>query len=174
MRIQGKTVDLRLADVGDAEFILGLRLDERLGRHLSSTSADVESQREWLRQYKQREARREEYYFIVEDKGGVARGTLRLYDFRGDSFCWGSWIMSPGSPGKAALESALLAYQFGFETLGFAGSHFQVDKQNARVVAFHRRFGARVVDEDETNYYFRFSKADYLAARKKYQKLWNE
>jgi RimJ/RimL family protein N-acetyltransferase len=170
MRISGNTIDLRLVELDDAAFILGLRLDERLNRHISATDADVESQVEWLRQYKEREREGREYYFIVEGKDGMPCGTVRLYDFRQDSFCWGSWIMLPGNAAKA-FESAVLAYQCGFENLGFAKSHFTVDKANSRVVAFHKRFGAKVVREDETVYYFEASKADFEAAKKRYRKL---
>jgi RimJ/RimL family protein N-acetyltransferase len=171
MRISGNTIDLRLVELDDAEFILRLRLDERLNQHISATETNVETQVEWLRRYKEREQQGREYYFIVEGKDGEPYGTVRLYDFQQDSFCWGSWIMLPGNPTKA-FESAVLAYQCGFENLGFAKSHFNVDKNNSRVVAFHKRFGAKVVREDETNYYFQASKADFEAAKVRYQKLW--
>jgi hypothetical protein len=67
-----------------------------------------------------------------------------------------------------------LAYQCGFENLGFAKSHFQVEKANARVVAFHKRFGAKVVREDETNFHFQCAKADFEAAKQRYRKRENE
>jgi RimJ/RimL family protein N-acetyltransferase len=172
VQIQGNIVDLRLVELDDAAFILSLRLDERLNRHITRTDAGFDRQVEWLRQYKEREREKGEFYFIIQDKAGNPCGTLRLYDFQGDSFCWGSWIMQPGSPGKAALESALLAYRCGFEELGFARSHFEVDKANDRVVAFHQRFGATVVREDEKNYYFQFSRTDFESACLRYAKLW--
>jgi len=171
MRISGHNIALRLVELDDAEFILRLRLDERLNRHISATGADLDSQIEWLRRYKEREREGREYYFIVEGTDGQPYGTVRLYDFHQDSFCWGSWIMLPGNPAKA-FESAVLAYECGFNKLGFAKSHFSVDKNNSRVVAFHKRFGAKVVREDETNYYFQSSRADFEAAKERYQRLW--
>ena len=66
----------------------------------------------------------------------------------------------------------MLAYECGFDKLGFAKSHFSVDKNNSRVVAFHKRFGAKIVREDETNYYFQSLKADFEAAKERYQRLW--
>ena len=170
MRISGNNVDLRLVELDDAAFILSLRLDERLNRHISSTDDRLESQVEWLRRYKQREQAGMEYYFIVEGKDGRPYGTVRLYDFQADSFCWGSWIMLPGNPTKA-FESAMLAYQCGFENLGFAKSHFAVDKNNLRVVAFHKRFGAKVVREDDTNFYFQSTRDDFEAAKERYGKI---
>ena len=43
---------------------------------------------EWIQNYKEREANKLEYYFIIEDKLTKEKyGTVRLYDFREDSFC---------------------------------------------------------------------------------------
>lgn len=168
MRICGQAIDLRLAEVDDAAFILGLRLDPRLSRFLSATRQSLDLQRQWLVDYKERERQGLEYYFIIESKERQAFGTVRMYDFRDDSFSWGSWIVRPGCPPWIAIESALLVYQCGFEELGFAESHFEVRKDNARVVAFHRRFGAEVLREDERCYYFRFLKANFPSARERY------
>ncbi len=156
-------------ELDDAAFILGLRLDPRLSRFLSPTSDSIDLQRQWLADYKQRERQGLEYYFIIESKERQPCGTVRLYDFRGDSFSWGSWVIRPGSSPWISVESALLVYRCGFDELGFAESHFEVRKDNARVVAFHRRFGAQIVGEDEQNCYFRFLKANFLAARERYE-----
>jgi RimJ/RimL family protein N-acetyltransferase len=171
MRMCGQAIDLRLVEVDDAAFILGLRLDPRLSRFLSPTPPSIESQRRWLADYKDRERQGNEYYFIIESKERQPCGTVRLYDFRGDSFSWGSWVIRPGSPPWISVESALLVYRCGFEELGFAESHFEVCKDNARVVAFHRRFGAQVVCEDDRHYYFRFLKASFFAVRERYEKM---
>jgi hypothetical protein len=49
-------------------------------------------------------------------------------------------------------------------------SHFAVKKENERVVAFHKRFGADIVDEDELNYYFQIDKENYIRIRNRYRK----
>jgi RimJ/RimL family protein N-acetyltransferase len=171
MRICGHAIDLRLVELDDAGFILGLRCDPRLSQFLSPTPKSTELQRQWLAAYQDRERQGLEYYFIVESKAHQPYGTVRLYDFRGDSFSWGSWVIRPGSPPWISVESALLVYRCGFEELHFAQSHFEVRKDNARVVAFHRRFGAQVVGEDERNYSFRFAKADFPTARQRYERI---
>ena len=132
--------------------------------------AGLNKQVAWLVSYKAREANGEEYYFIVEDHECTRLGTVRLYDFVGRSFCWGSWIIGKGSPAFAAIESALLVYELAFYQLKFTRSHFDVRKANKRVVEFHKRFGARVIGEDELNCYFHFEKQDYRRVRKRYGK----
>ena len=168
--LQGRTTRLRLARVADAAFIHGLRSDEDRNRYVSAIDARVEAQAEWLRRYEEREARGEEYYFVIEH-GEVPVGTVRVYDYRGDSFSWGSWIIAAGTPPAVAMESALLVYEFAFGVLGFKRCHFQVRKGNERVVAFHKRFGAVETGGDETSSDFAYTREGYEALRPRYEKF---
>ena len=97
-----------------------------------------------------------------------------MYDFKvinqKRSFCWGSWIIKDGAPKTTAIESALQIYEFGFRKQSFDMSHFDVRKGN-KVIAFHKRFGAKIIGEDELNYYFYFFKEDYENIRVKYKKF---
>ncbi len=169
--LAGRTIRLRLATVADAAFIHALRSDQERTRFLSAISPEVAAQAEWLRQYKEREEHGEEYYFIIEDAGKQSVGTLRLYDIRGDSFSWGSWLIAPGTAPAVAMESALLVYEFAFGPLGLGGCHFEVRKGNDRVAAFHKRFGARETGEDEMSRQFAFTREDYEAVRQRYEKF---
>lgn len=153
-----KTIRLRLVEEEDAEFILSLRLDNRYNRFLSGVTPSVEAQRAWIKKYKIDEAAALQYYFIIERLDGVPCGTIRIYDIRQDSFCWGSWILNEDKTRYAAIESALLVYEIGFNQLGFSRSHFDVMKENEGVVAFHKRMGAKVISDDEQNYYFEITR----------------
>lgn len=154
MNFESKTIRLRLIDVSDAEFILSLRLDSRYNQFLSTVSSDVNGQRRWINQYKIDEAEGLQFYFIIERHDGVPCGTIRVYDLKNDSFCWGSWILNEDKTRYAAIESAFLIYRFGFEYLGFKKSHFSVMKGNDKVVSFHKKMGAIQTVEDSENYYF--------------------
>lgn len=154
MILESKSIRLRFVEDSDAEFILGLRLDERYSKFLSSVSPDVEAQKKWIRKYKNDEKNGIQYYFIIERLDGAPCGTVRIYDIRNDSFCWGSWILNEKKTRYAALESAFLVYEFGFKQLGFKKSHFDVMKENKGVIKFHTRIGAVKTSEDEVNDYF--------------------
>jgi RimJ/RimL family protein N-acetyltransferase len=153
-----KTIRLRLVEPSDAEFILSLRLDQKYNSFLSKVDNDIESQRTWIRNYKEDEANKKQFYFIIERMDGVACGTVRIYDLRSDSFCWGSWILNENKTRYAAIESALLVYRYGFDILGFKKSHFDVMKGNSKVTDFHKKFGAVMVSEDSDNDYFEITK----------------
>ncbi|WP_194791768.1 GNAT family N-acetyltransferase [Pseudomonas sp. UFMG81] len=173
MRIESKTVRLRLVEPDDASFILSLRLDPKYNRFLSEVTNDVDAQRRWIERYKQDERDRTQFYFIIERLDDGSRcGTVRLYDFRQDSFCWGSWILLEENKTKtAALESTLMVYDVGFDELGFAKSHFDVRKGNEKVVKYHERMGAVRVSEDDENFYFEITKDAVDQVRVDFEKV---
>lgn len=164
--LKGKTLMFRDARESDAELILSLRTDESKGRHLSATSSDLEAQRSWLRQYA---AATDQAYFIIEYQA-KAIGTVRLYDARGNSFCWGSWIIADGQPAHAAIESALMVYAYALDVLGFSGAHFDVRKANERVWAFHERFGAIRIGETSEDWLYELDQQAIDAARQRYRR----
>lgn len=167
--LTSKSILMRLVEEQDAEFILSLRLNQNLNTFLSKVNADVEAQSNWIRHYKEDEAKGKQYYFIVERLDGIRCGTVRLYDFTEDSFSWGSWILNNDKTRYAAIENAFLVYEFGFDVLGFNKSHFEVMKGNDRVIAFHEKLGAIRVNEDDTNIYFEINKDIVDIQREKFK-----
>lgn len=165
----GKNVSLRLVEPHDASFILGLRLDPHKGQHLSKTPNDLDLQIEFIQQSLNNCS---EYYFIILENTSLRPlGTVRLYDFQAASFCWGSWIVIDDAPASTAIQSALLVYDFAFFALHFKQSHFDVRKGNSKVLKFHTRMGARIVRENDLDYFLEYSKDAYLSARLRYDKF---
>lgn len=167
-KIIGKNINLRLVEIEDAGFLLSLRSDPKKNKHLSTVDDNLEKQKDWLRNYKNRELLGEEYYFIIENKFDEPLGCVRIYGFVGDSFTWGSWILREGSPPNAAIESAVQIYDFSFNNLGFSRSYFEVRKGNDSVKRFHERFGAVIVGEDEIQYFFNYDYEKYKIVRNRY------
>ncbi|MBU1689241.1 MAG: GNAT family N-acetyltransferase [Gammaproteobacteria bacterium] len=165
--VLGKSIFFREVMIEDAEFIIKLRTDPEKSRHISVTSGDIEKQKGFIASYLQSQT---EYYFVICDLNRRSIGTIRIYDVRDNSFCWGSWILADDAPRNAAIESALLIYDFAFFSLHYQKSHFDVRKKNIKVVDFHKRFGALIVGEDDLNYYFEYDRATYLNLRPKYQR----
>lgn len=170
MEINGKSINLRLVEVDDAEFIYNLRKNSKKMQYLSSTDGTVSDQRQWVRDYKKREQDNQEYYFIIESKQKEPLGLVRMYGFIDKSFCWGSWLIKENAPTSTAIESALQIYEFAFYHLAFSQSHFEVQKGNDKVIAFHKRFGAKVLDQNDEEYFFIITKKKYENARKKYKR----
>ncbi|MFH4571311.1 N-acetyltransferase [Vibrio campbellii] len=166
-----KTIRLRLVEETDAEFIVSLRTDEKYNQFLSTVGADVDAQREWIKKYKDKERANKEFYFVIERNDGTRCGTVRVYDLQEDSFCWGSWILNEEKTRYAAVESALLVYDFGFDHLGFNKSHFEVVKGNLKVTDFHLKFGAKKTGEDADHFYYEISKDSVIKTKNKFSRL---
>ncbi|NHQ89636.1 GNAT family N-acetyltransferase [Janthinobacterium lividum] len=169
-KVIGKNVVFRNVNKNDAEFILQLRTDPEKGKYLSATAADLDLQLAWLGKYADDNS---QIYFIIEDKNGERYGTIRLYDVREDSFCWGSWILRDGRPSGFAMESAILVYQFAL-SLGFKKSHFDVRKENVSVWQFHERFGAVRIEEQGEDYIYSISHEAIKNSFEKYKKYIND
>lgn len=150
-KIIGNKLIFENATINDAEFILSLRTDKKKGKFLSLTEADIEQQIKWLEAYSKDSS---QIYFIIKDLESNKVGTVRLYDQRDSSFCWGSWIIKDGSPSCYSIESALMVYIFA-KSLGFTESHFDVRKENISVWKFHERFGAEKDYETEKDFFYK-------------------
>jgi RimJ/RimL family protein N-acetyltransferase len=166
-RLIGRTLAMRDAATTDAPFIHALRTDAARSRHLSATSAALDDQVLWLQRYA---AADDQAYFVIEDRHGQPQGAVRLYDARGDSFCWGSWVLKEGAPPHAAIESALMVYAYALDTLGFRAAHFDVRKANERVWRFHERFGAQRTGETALDYLYALPADRIAQARARYAK----
>lgn len=164
--ISGKTIHLRLAEPSDADFIYHLRIDPRYNTHLSKVTGTIEDQRLWLMNYKNREEKGSEYYFIITRiDTNEPIGCVRIYDFidQRKSFCWGSWILNERKTRTAAIESAMLIYQFGFKILCCEQSHFDVRIENIVVNKFHSKFNPKLIRSSELDHFYILSKDDYLS-----------
>ena len=166
--VRGKSIFLREVIEEDADFILKLRTDPLKGTHISPTSGGVSSQVAFIQEYRKSLT---DFYFLICDWDWNKLGTIRIYDIKEGSFCWGSWIISDNAPTNTAIESALLLYDFAFFSLHYQKSHFDVRKSNEKVVKFHKRFGAEITAEDDLNYYFSYNLPTYLKVRQKYAKF---
>lgn len=167
--IAGLRLRLRPVELSDAAYIHALRTDPRLNAHLSAVTGAAADQRAWIERYLGREAAGHEVYFVIERlDNGRPCGTVRLYGIEADGFTWGSWILDGSKPTKAALESAVLSMGYGFDDLDRTLARIDVRHENARALAFYRRFGMTEIAQDELNTYFTLSRPLFLAARPRF------
>lgn len=161
---QTKHIYLRLIQDSDVDFLLSLRLNQNLNTYLNTVSNDREQQLSWLKNYKERESNGLDYYFLIVDKKLGDIGLVRVYDidYANKSFTWGSWIIrEENRPKYAAIESALLVYEFAYNELDLILAKFVVDNNNLGVINFHNRFGAKYLFTDEVNNNFELTKTKY-------------
>ncbi|MEQ9692884.1 GNAT family N-acetyltransferase [Shimia sp. SDUM112013] len=168
----GYNLTLRVVEEADAEYIWGLRNDARYNAHLSQVTGTADDQRAWIRRYKEREAAGSEYYFVVfRNSDNMRCGTVRLYDIHDGQFTWGSWILDENKPEKAALDSAIQVYRYGFDVLDLPMSVFDVRKENTHTLRFHDRFGSNRVSEDEDNIYYELPREQFRQKQREFDEL---
>lgn len=171
-RIEGVRLALRLAQPSDAAYIYGLRIDPTYNRYLSQVTGTVQDQEDWLRRYKEREAKGSEYYFVIERLSDAQPcGLVRLYDIERDLCTWGSWILDQNKPPKAALESAVLSYVAAFERLKLSKTLIDVRLNNDRSLRFQNRLGAVEIRRDSRDIFFEYSRTRFLADKAKHMKV---
>lgn len=149
----------RLVREEDAEFIVKVRTDERNARFIHATDASVEKQVEWIKQYKVREAKGEDYYFIFYAQEQPV-GLIRIYDidYKDKKATAGSWVCVPDLPMQIPISVLIICREILFDTLGMEKDCFDVRKGNKHVQRVHKMMGAEIVAEDELNYYFELPK----------------
>lgn len=165
-------IQARFVTEDDAEFIIKLRTDPRLTRFIHDTDSDMQKQREWIRNYKVREAEGKEYYFVVSNKD-IPAGLIRIYNIHDKVFTVGSIIMDKEAPIHCALAATIMAKEIAFETLDleledtFDGVH--VD--NKQVVKLSLSWGKkeyrRFQDVKGEYIAFQLTKEDYLQVKPK-------
>jgi hypothetical protein len=170
-RIEGSNLVFRFIRPDDADYVYGLRTNPTYNTHLSKVEGTVDEQRRWIEAYKAREAEFREFYYVIERMDGIRCGLVRLYNITKESFTWGSWILDHNKPSKAALESAFLIYKIAFKYLNINHAKFDVRRDNAHTLSFHRKFGAIEVSESEEDIYFIYSSEMFDQDMKRFTSL---
>lgn len=135
----------RFVNEGDAEFVYSLRSDPQLSKYIHDVKEGVENQIEWIRKYKEREKKGEEYYFVFfKDEQPV--GLFRLYCFHDTTYTGGSWVMVPNSPIEVVLAIPLIMREMAFEELGmtFEDNYDATHVDNKKVIKFNAMFGCKI------------------------------
>ena len=169
--IEKYSIKLRFVEPEDAAFILKLRTNEKLSRHISPTQNDLNSQIDWINLYKEREKLGLEYYFMTIGLEGQRFGTTRLSELDGDSFELGSWLFDPGTPPGVAIKADIITKEVGFDFLGFDYCTFNVRKLNKNVLKYHLGYKPQVLFEDDMNIFFKLNATSFKKHRDKLIKL---
>lgn len=151
---------VRLINESDADFILKLRTDPKLGRFIHPTDNDIDKQREWIRQYKVREKAGKDYYFVYCYKGEPI-GVNRVYDIETDYATGGSWVCKPGLPMELPILTLIIMREIIFEYLNLSYDRYDIRKKNLKVLRVNELFGATKTSETDLDCFFELSKETF-------------
>lgn len=164
-------INFRLVKMDDADFIWELRNHDYKSRHLHAVGATIEEQKQWLSEYKEKEKRGEEYYFVISDVHNNRQGLFRIYNIKSDSAEVGSWIFKEDAPNFIAVRAELMLKEFAFNELGKKNLFFDTRKKNKRIYTYSKMQLSEVIDEDDKNYYFRLKKEDFAKGKEKVKEV---
>jgi len=150
-------IHVRLVNEDDADFIVKLRTDPKLGRHIHYTDNDTEKQKEWISNYKQREKDGKDYYFIFYYENEPV-GLCRIYDIEGEYGTSGSWVCKPGLPLDIPILTLIITREIMFDELALLYDRYDIRKQNTKSLRMNDLFGGTKTRETELDYYFELSK----------------
>lgn len=156
----------RFVEENDAEFIVKLRTDPLLSRYLHAISNDVGEQKDWIWDYKKRERRGEDYYFIFF-KEGIPIGLNRVYNIHGTTFTTGSWVFSHEAPFECSIAASIMIRELCFEQMGFEleDAYDGVHVDNKQVYKFNKLIGLketrRYMTEDGEFISMQMTKVDF-------------
>jgi len=159
-------LQVRLVEESDAEFIVSLRTDPRLSKHIHTTSTDIEQQKLWIRNYKLREAQGSDYYFLFSIDG-KPQGLARIYDITEDTFTQGSWIFSPEAVLGASVLGNIISSEIGFEFLEKKIEYSDARRDN-NTHRYVKSFHPEIIKTDEMNIYYKIHPEDFNQGKKKH------
>ena len=151
---------VRLVREEDAEFIVKLRTNVRNARFIHATNPNIAVQQEWIKNYKKRETKGEDYYFIFYFENKPV-GVIRIYDVdnREKKATAGSWVCESDLPLQIPICILIICREIMFDLLGMEKDCFDVRKGNKQVQRIHKMMGAEIVAEDNLNYYLELPRA---------------
>mgnify|MGYP006084254503 CR=1 FL=1 len=159
-------LSVRLVNQDDAEFIIGLRTNIKLGRFLNFTNNDIKNQKKWIRDYKIREKNGLDYYFIYTHNGERI-GVNRIYNINGKTATAGSWVCSPHLPFEIPFITVIIIREIFFDILQLQIDLFDTRKENKKVIRMHKILGAHKIFENENDVYHYLTVEDFKISKPK-------
>lgn len=158
----------RFVEIEDAEFILSLRTKEKLSRFINETSNKLKDQIAWLKEYKNREGKGEDFYIICLGSDMKSKlGLIRIYDIKTDDCEIGSWLFSPDTGQNKAVYGDLFIKSIAFEVLNFKICRISTHKENKRVLKYTKSFNPRLIAEDDLSFHFELEYNNFKEQRNK-------
>jgi hypothetical protein len=158
---------VRFVEENDAEFILELRTNPNLNKYINPTRPDIEAQRQWVRDYKERQKKKEDFYFMFEQPQGIRLGVCRIYDITDVNFTVGSWVFSPYAPVGSAILADIITREIAYEMFPDKRHLFDVKRANTTVNRYHETFKSELLFQDELTNYYMCSRENF----EKYKKI---
>ena len=154
---------VRLVNEEDASFILSLRSDPKKTKYMITLDDEIENQRRWIQEYKEREKEGLDYYFIysnVEDKP-IGLNRISHVDYIERTAKASSWITVEGLINEA-FKMSIIQSEIAFDLLKIDTFRWDVHKKNSKVIRIFKLFNYKFEDNGTEYYQFSIVKSDFI------------
>ncbi len=166
--MKSSLIGLRYVEKKDAEFILKLRQNELLNKYISKTDIEINQQIRWIEEYKEREAYKKEFYFIIENKETNENyGTVRIYNILNEKATFGSFILDKNRPDNSVYKVIDLALDFAFKDLRVNEIYLDVIKENKKAIYVYKKYGFKYIGEDNIAEFYKIYRKDFTKGDKR-------
>ena len=143
--LETENARFRPVTLEDADFIVKLRNLPHVRKMVHATSTSVEDQREWIKEYLQRE---NDYYWIIETKDGMPVGTTSLYNYKPETnqIESGRWVKIPNIGEVTSLSDHVLFKDFAFNILHVSRIVCDTAVINKQVIKYHQFLGEKIYE----------------------------
>ena len=138
MLIKGKFIYLKKISLNDDKFIYYLRNKKSISNYLHSPPKSINDQRKWI----SNNIRNIETldFIICRNKNKKKIGTIAFDKINKFNAEWGRWI-SQGNTFEN-IESVIILLNYGFNTLKLKNIYSLTNKDNIKVINFHKNTSA--------------------------------
>lgn len=161
-RLEKYGIQVRLVTEEDAEFIVSLRSDKSRTEYMLTLDNDVEKQKEWIKSYKEREKRKEDYYFLYELPDGtkICVNRVSQIDYERGTCKAAGWIKAKDVKINS-MAVFVLQKEIIYEHLELNTFYSDVHRRNKRVLSYYEEFGLKASKEEDEFLYFFVNRKEY-------------
>ena len=154
---------VRLVNEDDAAFIVSLRSDPDKTKYMITLDNNIESQKEWIKEYKKREREGLDYYFIYSNNMDIPIGVNRIshIDFKERIAKTSSWIAIKGLINET-FKMSVIQSEIAFNILGLETTWCDIHKENKKVVKIFEKFNYKFKDTGTKFYHLYVTKNQFL------------
>jgi len=146
-------ITARLVSEKDAKTIVNLRSDPKRTQYMITLDSNIDKQKEWIKEYKIREAKGEDYYFIFHDNLGNPIGLNRIshIDYTKKQAKVSSLITIKNDKAYG-LKVSIIRIIIAFDILELEKIYGDVHKENKKAIKLLELLNFRFIDT-ETDFF---------------------
>jgi len=161
-------ITARLVSEKDAKTIVNFRSDPKRTQYMITLDSNIEKQKEWIKEYKIREAKGEDYYFVFHDNHGNPIGLYRIshIDYIKKQ-AKGSSLITIKNDEAYGLKVSLIINIIAFDILELEKIYVDVHKENKKAINLYKLLNFRFIDTETDFFDLILDRNNYLKSLEK-------